>query len=248
MKMALCFSGYLRDFERTFSSWDDNFLRLYDVDVFFDIWDMVNFDGNVRSADKIAALYDLYRPRAIRMERKISDFGKNIRPAHTRQATRGDINNPISMFYKIAQCNRLCKTVGVKYDLVFRARTDLMLHFPFEISSSAKDFINVSEHPFHMDYDKIGDGPQTGGLLKKYIDFQADRLGEDGLIEKQGIMDHLAFSSPEKMDIYCQVYDSYESYFDSGCNVRPEITLGYHLLVNGLRTRGFRNNLSVICQ
>lgn len=246
MRMALCFSGFLRNFSRTYSSWKKYFLDLYDVDTYIDTWDTINFDTDETSYDNARLIQDLYRPKCLKIERRRRDYGKKIRLAHPRQATGGDINNPIAMFYKIKSCQALCADSGEDYDLVFRARPDILLHGPFPIDSDSRRLVNVSEHSFHIDYDKIGKPEFSRELLGKYVDFQMDELQADGCIKKQGILDHLAFSSLDNMGVYCGVYDSYEQYFSEGCNVRPEIILAYHLIKHPLvMTRGFKNNFSI---
>lgn len=238
MKIALCFSGYLRSFEQTFASWQAHFLSHYNVDVFIDTWDTVSFNSNRKSP--IDLLEQMYHPKQINIEPPRT-FSKNIAIKHFRQATNGNINNPISMFYKIHSCNSLCKNFGGKYDLVFRARPDILLTDPFEIDKDSAYFVNVPIHHFHVDFENR----DKETLLSKYIDHQADELQSDGLIKKQGILDHFAYSSPFNMDIYSDVYNHYETYYQEGCNVRPEITLSYHLLKNEIPIKGVKSNFFI---
>jgi hypothetical protein len=243
MKIALCLSGFLRNFDKTFSFWKKYLFDIYNVDIFIDTWNTIDYNSDVASQDVLSAFQK--NIKNINIEKRIINFNKNIMLSHFRQATNGNINNPISMFYKIKSCYLLCKQSSVNYDIIIRARPDLFIISPFIFEEDYNQYIYVPTHDFHNDFDKIGRVEYKDYLLKKYVDFQKDELQGNGLIKEQGLLDHLAYSSVNNMEAYSGVYDNYEKYYQEGCNVRPEIILAYHLLNNNIKTKSFLCNFRI---
>jgi hypothetical protein len=138
MKIALCFSGHIRDLNETKNFWTE-LIDKYNIDVYASFWD----DENNEKEDTINNFLTIYTPKKWEVERydvfkqttqdiasmyvhPPSFFNEGLRIAakEFRQ---------IPMYYKIWKANMLSKHIGIKYDLVIRARTDIVLDDNFEI-------------------------------------------------------------------------------------------------------------------
>ena len=129
MKVALCFSGHVRDLDRTFRFWDD-LVKKYNVDVYGSFWDS---SSNIDTVDKFKAMYnpvacdvenyECFRSTTMSIAHAYVDPPNSLAPFF-QQTTKAF--GQLSMYYKIWKCNMLCGGNGM-YDLVIRARTDTML-------------------------------------------------------------------------------------------------------------------------
>jgi hypothetical protein len=149
LKVALVLTGLLRCFEQAYPSFKQVVLDRYDTDVYFDIWSEVGYysgkgylpeqngfistvpgergfhtSGELVDTHKIFELYD---PLVLRIE----DFNKFEPLAEERAKyfahafTRP--KNTISQAYKIYKGMQLVQESGINYDLVVRARPDIVL-------------------------------------------------------------------------------------------------------------------------
>lgn len=147
MKIAVCLSGHMRDFDRKFASLHECLVRDNDADFFIHTWETFGYsvnnpgsmaqygrDGFDRRSPRIDSthVHDLYNPVSLVVE----DFEK-FEPAINREAsyftrrregTR--VENLISLHRKIFLTDRLRQDYeemsGVRYDVVVRARPDLL--------------------------------------------------------------------------------------------------------------------------
>lgn len=139
MKVAVCFSGHLRTFRECASSWQQVVFSRFSrnaPDVFLHTWGKLGvgdrFDETAGAIDtrSVMSQFDrIYKPVAVKLEEPI-DFSRS----HSWML-RWSFNhrNPLfvpSMFYAVEQADLLRqqqeKKQGWRYDVVVRARTDLL--------------------------------------------------------------------------------------------------------------------------
>jgi hypothetical protein len=138
MRIALCFSGQLRDLNETKQFWTD-LIKKYDMDVYASFWDteMPEVGDTIKEFEKI------YTPKRLEVEnyqifkQTTQDIASmHVDPPKTlliqlQQAAKAF--GQLSMYYKVWRCNMLSKQLGIEYDLVIRARIDTILDEKFEI-------------------------------------------------------------------------------------------------------------------
>lgn len=138
MKIALCLSGHLRDFEKTYPSLNNNLIN-DNVDIFIHTWDKLGFscpyktDHTLNDTNtKLNSINNTYNPKKIIIEpssfiEELKLHGNEYAP-HLRNEPK-HVGHMASMFYKIYACNELRKKyeldAGIKYDLIIRCRSDL---------------------------------------------------------------------------------------------------------------------------
>jgi hypothetical protein len=146
MKIALCFAGLPRHYERGYEYYEKNLLSRYDVDVFFHTWDDTEHEEVAK----------LYQPKSYDVSKRLDS--KVINDTYTRCADA--INFPahatVSSFFSIYH-SCLYKTNyeiqnGFRYDWVIKTRFDyaLNLPLPFEQLESTKVYVpNCRYTPAH---------------------------------------------------------------------------------------------------
>lgn len=205
-KVALCLSGYLRNFDKTFEKLNNNLLRSINPDVFIHTWDYLGsplrgFDQmliNVSTQSALQRINKLYKPRRLVIEPAIKF--PTIPLMHERNFERRDVNGVLSMFYKIRTCNQIKQDYenqhNFKYDCVIRARSDLLFMSPFYITPSlAPDKIYI---PHGYDY--------------------------------EGINDQVAYGSSDLMDKYSTTFDNINDMLQKGERFNPEKLLKTNLV------------------
>jgi hypothetical protein len=137
MKIALCFAGLPRFFEKGYEYYEKNLLKHYDVDVFFHTWDDTDYEK----------VFNLYKPKDFSVSKKLNSETTNS--TYTRCAD--SVNFPayatVSSFCSIYH-SCLVKTNyefrnGFVYDWVIKTRFDyaLNLMIPFEKLTSSKLYV-----------------------------------------------------------------------------------------------------------
>jgi hypothetical protein len=129
MKIALCFSGNIRDLNETKEFWT-GLIEKYKMDVYASFWDIENEE----LGDTLNNFLTIYTPKKYEIENyKIfkettQDLASlNIQPPATLISVLQESSKAfgqLSMYYKIWKCNMLSKQLGIEYDLVIRARLD----------------------------------------------------------------------------------------------------------------------------
>lgn len=130
MKIALCFCGQARSFEKGFEYYKRNLLDLYDVDVYIHSWTLPN-GGN--------DLLELFKPKGYIFEdRLVGNY--NEKYTHTFDASRWPPFATYSGFYSMYKVNKL---IDGQYDWVIKSRTDYALNgrIPFEHWDNSKLYI-----------------------------------------------------------------------------------------------------------
>ena len=137
MKIALCFSGNIRDLNETKNFWTE-LIEKYKMDVYASFWDI----ENAELGDSLNNFLTIYTPKKYEIE------SYKIFKESTQDIASLNIESPdiladrfketskafgqLAMYYKVWKCNMLSKQLGIEYDLVIRARIDTLLDENFE--------------------------------------------------------------------------------------------------------------------
>lgn len=149
-KIAICFSGHIRDLERTKHYWN-SIIKEYDMDVYASFWD----EENSEIGDTLENFHRLYNVKKVEVEsfksfesstlsliREYINPPSDIQEYLRESAKRFDA---LPMWYKIWKANMLSKSFDIDYDVVVRARTDS--HFNGYLDILKNDCLNI---PFGM--------------------------------------------------------------------------------------------------
>lgn len=131
MKIALCFSGEARSFEKGFEYYKRNLFDHYDVDVYLHTWEMSNGEKS---------LLQLFNPKDYIIEKKPVIVGYNDRYPRTPEPENRPPWNAYCMFYSMYKSSQL---LAGEYDWVIKSRTDYALNtlIPFGELDSSKLYI-----------------------------------------------------------------------------------------------------------
>jgi len=204
-KIAICFSGHLRDLERTKDYWN-HMIKKYDMDVYASFWDAENEE----LGDTIKNFHKIYNVKKVEVD-SYSNFQKStlslVQPTlnppkelapQLQEATKRFGQLP--MWYKIWKGNMLTKTFDIDYDIVVRARTDSFFVGDIDIQ-----------------YDNMISVPIGRNHIKTWPN-------------SEGINDIFAYSSPKLMDYYCSTFIHMMEYLNMGYYpFPPEHFLRVHL-------------------
>ena len=220
-KIAICFSGLIRDLDYTKDFWLDLIDR-YDIDVYASFWDTETPEIN----DTIENFKSIYNVKELEVE-KYSNFKKSTLDVVTHQITPPNILLPelikyakefhtLSMWYKIWKCNMLTKNSDVQYDVVIRARTDSYLEGDFEI------------------------------LKNNMFNVPVGRVYTDNMPKSEGINDIFGYGNPKVMDYVSSTFLYLLRYLNEGhYMIPPEHFLHVHLNEVDLDIRFFANKLII---
>lgn len=196
MKIALCFSGQMRDLNETKNFWTE-LIKKYDMDVYASFWDI----ERPEIGDTIKEFEKVYTPKRLEVENydifKVSTqdlASMHVQPPRTllpqlQQASKAF--GQLSMYYKVWRANMLSKQLGVDYDLVIRARIDTLMDENFELELN--DMLNVP-----MGSNNCPSFPQS-----------------------DGINDCFAYGKPKVMDYYSFIFLQMMEYLKSGHYLFP---------------------------
>lgn len=184
MKIALCLSGHLRSYEQTWRALKTFVLDTLSPDVFIHTWDTVGASHHIdnhtvkqKTLQVLPKIQDIYKPKNIIIEPLIKRNGEKYRKYLIDDRCP---NGVVNMFYKIHKANLLCedfcKSLDYKYDIIVRARPDLLF----------QNYINS---------DDLERATNDSSLLF------VPKNGHYG-----GINDQFAFGSSEAMSIYANCY------------------------------------------
>lgn len=146
MKIALVFSGQIRCLHKTKKFWL-NFINRHNADVYASFWD----DENYKLDDTVDNFLSLYNPKKIEIEShnafeetttNILKLYVNAPNTYTPQLRDSIFQfNIAPMLYKIWKGNTLTAYSNKKYDVVIRARTDVL--FDTNINIVSNNMLNV---------------------------------------------------------------------------------------------------------
>lgn len=223
MKIAICFSGHIRDLKESKTFWTE-LIKKYDIDVYASFWD----EENAQLGDTVNEFLKIYSPKKIEIE-NFEDFKKttlsnasmNIKsPDALHSQFRDSSENfyQLSMCYKIWRANILSYSLGVEYDIVIRARVDSLLDSNFEIINN--QMLNV---------------PMGTNCYQKFP-------------YSDGINDCFAYGPRKIMDYYAFLYLQLMQYLSEGHYLfPPEHLLAVHFSNIHVQIRYFPNYL-LLCR
>jgi len=221
MKIALCFSGHIRDLNETKNFWTD-LIKEYNIDVYASFWNT----ENEKLEDTLQNFLVNYTPKKYEIE-NYEAFKKS-----TLELLKLNINPPsilaeefkysskefglIPMYYKIWRCNLLTKEFNIKYDVVIRARTDTVLDNLFKIEKN--NMLNVP-----MGWNMVPTFPNS-----------------------DGINDCFAYANPKIMDYYSLCFFHIMQYLSEGHYMfPPEHFLAVHLNKIRIPIKFFENYMMI---
>ena len=220
-KIALCFSGFIRDIDYTKEFWT-SLIEKYDIDVYGSFWN----DESEKNGDTISNLKTIYNFKELEFE-KYSNFKKStldvitpyLKPSDELfQYLRDYAKNfhTLSMWYKVWKVNMLSKNLDINYDVVIRARTDTYIEDNFDIIKN--DMLNLS----------------------------SGRVKTDNWKNSDGLSDLFAYGNPKLMDYYSSIYLNLMEYVNQGhYMIPPENLLKVHMSRVDVDLRFFPNKFII---
>lgn len=182
MKVAVCFSGHTRTFEKTSQSIRQHLLDKYDCDVFMHTWDVKGTTrkedvGGLTSID-VASLNALCKIKTLMIEPQIQfDLENHDCFLYARTPP----HNVKSKWYSAKKSFELSQQSEVKYDVIVSVRPDMLFHENVILSSREKVLflpgnVKTPNGTLH-DYFAFGDV----SVMKSYFELydQFDHLCEN---------------------------------------------------------------------
>ncbi len=221
MKVALCFSGNIRDLNETKNFWRD-LIKQYDMDVYASFWDIESEE----LGDTIDNFLKIYTPKKYEIEnyKVFKETTQSIASLHIESPSIIDKTfqdtskafGQLSMYYKVWRCNMLSKQLGIEYDLVIRARIDTVLDNKFELT------------------------------LNNSLNVPMGWMMVPSLPNSDGINDCFAYGKPKIMDYYSFIFLQMMEYLKDGHYVfPPEHFLSVHFSKIHIPIRHFENYMMI---
>lgn len=223
MKIAICFSGHVRNFfdgpeSQTFKQ-NINLLESqgHAVDLFFSIWDVKNTKTNCHGGEETPidrsafnkleiTILEIQNYSSIKQQFKLKNFHPTIDPELPAIISDDGILHNTPMFYKIYRAN-LLKTLhetkhNFKYDVVVRYRANIHLEDPF-------NFDNVEPGCLYVDGRGYSGMPrECRGLGLKELSYM--------------MQDIFFYGDSATMDIVCDVYNNLARMYPKYGSTGPE--------------------------
>lgn len=211
LKVAVCFSGFPRNYEKTFSRMKSHLFDICHPDIFYAGYNEV--DGKVD--EKLLELYQpkkyLFRDYDLSAKKEINDKFQNYQPTYLHPTIK--LEKFKSQFYNIYIANQLKiayeRENDFQYDIVIRCRPDY--YFFRDITS---DDLNL--------------GLDGGVVIPDEWDFKE--------VNPHGVSDCFAYSSSKSMDTYSLGFFYFPRYGkEDNILFHPETLIGYHLFRSRLK-------------
>jgi hypothetical protein len=223
MKIAVCISGHLRQFEEGYENFYKNIISPnaeHEFDFFIDTWDNQDwrtvkmFESTRSIIDKVISIYS---PVSINVEKEIewdtSEYMKFVANPRWVKKGFGGVRSKgqhiLAMYYKIKKCNdqklKYESQNNFVYDSVIRHRTDLGFNSPINIG---EDIVDIDKTIYVPNCD---DEARNGGIP---------------------IRDVFAISSSKNIDYYSSIFDNMDLIVKESKVFRPEPILDFHLRKN----------------
>jgi hypothetical protein len=220
LKVAVCFFGLFRSFDRTKETIKTNFLDIYNPDVFLyspNTFYAKNNQDPLNGQDNPVPLTEDYVKNFFGDKLKdfvIWDLDPNIFIQQVQKNRMPEKNNigqwawrSYSMFHHIKKSLELRQNYernnNIKYDVVILMRPDIELGKRMELEGLNLNKINHS------------------------VSHAASVFGFNILFG-----DHLLAAKPNVVDIFCSLYDRIGDYYRTGITLNNETLMGYHLIKN----------------
>ncbi len=178
MKVALCLSGHMRTFELTYKSHLENLIKPNQADVFISTWDVVGVGKhNKFDTPQFQEKLNIARVREVYGESLKSFVAFDFNLMQPKLSDFFYIGMT-SMFWQIKQANELRKEYerehGFQYDIVVRARPDLLFHQMATLMPSSESapiiLLRTAGQEVIDDQFAIG-GPQAIDLYSSVYDY-----------------------------------------------------------------------------
>ena len=211
MKTAVLIPGMLRNFEVTHPRFKTFIMDELNPDIFFSGYPN---EMGIEHCEK--TFTSLYKPKKHIIREYTDELRKMICPnqAFYNMFKRSEStpNTWMSGVWNVKMANLLRKeyeqSEGIKYDLVIKCRIDTF----FYAKISQKDIQLALEGNI---------------LIPNAWDFKS--------VNPIAVSDVFAMSTPDVMDIYCDMYDHIDGYVKSGDIFHPESLCGRHIAAQGLK-------------
>lgn len=136
MKVAFCYSGMFRNFDKNLENHISNLTSKYDSDFYLSFWDMqgigdfknrLDSDPNIIDDEIKSYIENKLKPNFIEFQNfePISQSFDNIERKIKPDLNPPFIKNILSMYYKIKRCSDMVSKSGIDYDIVVRLRPDI---------------------------------------------------------------------------------------------------------------------------
>jgi SAM-dependent methyltransferase len=223
-RIAVCISGNLRTFEKTYSSFMKNILSPYEnkCDFFIHTWDNIGCDvkgfdksiSSIKTKDRMNKINLIYNPKSIVIDNSLEirnmvhqlENKMNLTKADRDGLAKGGIADYGCMLYSWNKSRELLEKyqqeTGIRYDIVIRLRTDLMFTDKFDIRRA----------------------------LNKLC------VPNIGQFYNNAMNDQFAIGPYKDICVYLSLYDHIVEYFNGRVTsmLRPELLLKYHLNKSGI--------------
>jgi hypothetical protein len=236
MRIAICFSGHIRNFfSKGLDSFDKNLLYLrkqgHEVDLFFSVWD--TYEPSTTHWYKESIISDLIDENLIKQINPISyviekyenvkhnfilkNIHSTVKVEPYPIISEDGILHSTPMYYKILSANNLKKEYEIKnnfkYDVVIRYRSHIYMDRPLTLHEIQPNILYVPYVSQRFEYNWWENSQQNGSNMTD---------------------DRLAYGDSEIMDTYSDVYNNLTLLFEKYGNTGPERILD-NWLINELK-------------
>ena len=218
MKVAICLSGHFRSYEKCLNTLKNSILNNFDIDIFIYTWNTIGFDGNrgdshlINKRLNISDITNLYQPKKISIEfQKKWDASKYI---NKKNSGLRDSEILLGMFYGIYKSNEL------------KSRFEIENNFKYDIVIRSRPDIFFESNLYHKDL--INVKTSSGIWIPKFGNYN-------------GLNDQFAYGDSNSMDLYSNIYNNLDKYYDLGCDWHAETMTKYN--ANYYNLNIFRTNL-----
>jgi hypothetical protein len=211
LKVAACYSGFPRNYKKTFPQAKRHFHDLCSPDVFWAGYNEVNGTLDQDVLDLYRPVKSIFRDYDEEAVNEIDKEFNNYQLTRVRPGTRAEAMK--SQFYNVYLANELKKEhekkLGFKYDIVIRCRPDYYY---------LKD-LTSNQLSLALNGDIV---------IPNKWDFKE--------VSPWGATDSFAYSTSKNMDIYSMAFYYFEKYNkEDKIMCHPETLIGYHIHKSGLK-------------
>ena len=225
--IAICISGNFRN--NDIQNFKINIIKpLTDADINVDIYISLWENGVVKNdkwVDKIdeKKIKDEYKPLHLNIESKWNNtLDTYTANNNTYVEMCGDTcKNASSMWYRVYDCFNLIKKSSVKYDIIFRTRSDIIYNYPIEINDVKRAFLsNALFMPIWN---------------KKYPNVTKE------------MMDQFFFGTPDIMSKISNIFPNIKEYIkDESCVCTGEGFLYHHIKNQNIKIERFNISYDIM--
>lgn len=211
MKVAVLIPGMMRNFESTHPRFKSFIMDTLNPDIFFSGYpNKMGFEYCEKK------LLELYKPKRHTIREYTDELRAKICP---NEALYGSLKRAestphtwVSGIWNVKMANLLRKEYekdeGIQYDIVIKCRMDAFF------------YASISQEDIQLALD-------GNILIPNAWDFKS--------VNPIAVSDAFAMSTPDVMDIYCDLYDHIDDYVKSGDMFHPESLCGRHIANNEMK-------------